>query len=94
MTAGFDSSRNRLIWVTRQSTRLCDCSSNHAVEGVTVDHELVTSGPYRYVRHPIYGSFPAIAVGSALTAVGQQKHARSGATTSGFAESALRLWRG
>lgn len=37
-----------------------------SVEGVTVDHELVTSGPYRLVRHPVYGSFTAIAVGLSL----------------------------
>lgn len=30
ITAGFDSSRNRLTCVTRQSTRRCDCCSNHA----------------------------------------------------------------
>lgn len=37
------------------------------VNGVTVDHELIVHGPYRYVRHPIYGSFAAVAVGTALT---------------------------
>lgn len=37
-----------------------------SVDGVTVDHELVTSGPYRYVRHPVYGSFTAIAAGVSL----------------------------
>jgi len=37
-----------------------------SVDGLTVDHELVTSGPYRYVRHPVYTSFTAIAVGSGL----------------------------
>lgn len=37
-----------------------------SVEGLTVDHELVTSGPYRYVRHPVYASFTAIAAGTSL----------------------------
>lgn len=37
-----------------------------SVDGVTVDHELVTSGPYRSVRHPVYTSFTAIAVGTGL----------------------------
>lgn len=36
------------------------------VTGLAVDHELITHGPYRYVRHPIYSSFAAIAVGTAL----------------------------
>jgi protein-S-isoprenylcysteine O-methyltransferase Ste14 len=37
-----------------------------AVDGLAVDHELITHGPYRYARHPVYGSFTAIAVGTAL----------------------------
>ena len=37
-----------------------------SVDGLTVDHQLVTSGPYRYVRHPVYASFAAIAVGTGL----------------------------
>jgi protein-S-isoprenylcysteine O-methyltransferase Ste14 len=37
------------------------------VNGLTVDHELIVHGPYRYVRHPIYSSFAAVAVGTALT---------------------------
>ena len=37
-----------------------------AVSGVTVDHQLVSDGPYRYVRHPIYTALIAIAVGSTL----------------------------
>ncbi len=37
-----------------------------SVDGLAVDHELVTSGPYRYVRHPVYGSFTAIAAGVSL----------------------------
>jgi protein-S-isoprenylcysteine O-methyltransferase Ste14 len=35
-------------------------------DGVTEDHEVVDSGPYRYVRHPVYGSFTAISVGLGL----------------------------
>jgi protein-S-isoprenylcysteine O-methyltransferase Ste14 len=35
-------------------------------DGVTDDHEIVDRGPYRYVRHPVYGSFTAIAVGLGL----------------------------
>ncbi|HEX6234773.1 MAG TPA: isoprenylcysteine carboxylmethyltransferase family protein [Jiangellaceae bacterium] len=37
-----------------------------SVDGLTVDHELVTSGPYRFVRHPVYISFTAIAMGTGL----------------------------
>ena len=37
-----------------------------AVSGVTVDHQLVSDGPYRYVRHPIYTALIAIAVGTTL----------------------------
>jgi protein-S-isoprenylcysteine O-methyltransferase Ste14 len=32
------------------------------------DHELVTGGPYRYVRHPIYSAILAMFLGSALAA--------------------------
>ena len=37
-----------------------------AFSGVTVDHALVSDGPYRYVRHPIYTALIAIAVGTTL----------------------------
>lgn len=37
-----------------------------AVSGVTLDHRLVSDGPYRYVRHPIYTAVIAIAVGTTL----------------------------
>jgi protein-S-isoprenylcysteine O-methyltransferase Ste14 len=37
-----------------------------AVNGLSVDHELIMHGPYHHVRHPVYGSFTAIAVGTAL----------------------------
>jgi protein-S-isoprenylcysteine O-methyltransferase Ste14 len=37
-----------------------------SVEGLTVDHQLVTSGPYRHVRHPVYASFSAVALGTSL----------------------------
>jgi protein-S-isoprenylcysteine O-methyltransferase Ste14 len=36
-----------LVWTARVLGRYM------SVEGVTVDHELVSSGPYRYVRHPV-----------------------------------------
>jgi protein-S-isoprenylcysteine O-methyltransferase Ste14 len=32
---------------------------------VTSDHTLVTSGPYRYVRHPSYASFVLLSLGIA-----------------------------
>jgi protein-S-isoprenylcysteine O-methyltransferase Ste14 len=35
-------------------------------DGVIEDHEVVDSGPYRQVRHPVYGSFTAIAAGLGL----------------------------
>lgn len=37
-----------------------------AVSGTTVGHHLVTAGPYRWVRHPIYTAIVAIAGGTAL----------------------------
>jgi protein-S-isoprenylcysteine O-methyltransferase Ste14 len=37
-----------------------------AVSGVTMDHQLVSDGPYRYVRHPIYTAMIAVAVGTTL----------------------------
>lgn len=37
-----------------------------AVDGLAEDHELVTHGPYRFLRHPVYASFAAIAIGAAL----------------------------
>lgn len=37
-----------------------------AVDGLAADHELVTHGPYRYLRHPVYVSFAGIATGTAL----------------------------
>ena len=36
------------------------------VSGVTEDHQLVSSGPYRYVRHPVYTAIIANALGTAL----------------------------
>jgi protein-S-isoprenylcysteine O-methyltransferase Ste14 len=35
-------------------------------DGVMEEHELVASGPYRYVRHPVYGSFTISAAGLGL----------------------------
>jgi protein-S-isoprenylcysteine O-methyltransferase Ste14 len=49
-----------LLWASRVLGKYM------AVNGVTVDHELVTRGPYRYVRHPVYGSFAVISVGTTL----------------------------
>ena len=37
-----------------------------AVGGVTVDHQLVSNGPYRYMRHPIYTALSATAAGTTL----------------------------
>jgi len=37
-----------------------------AVSGVTVEHQLVSGGPYRYVRHPMYTAMIAIALGTAF----------------------------
>ncbi|HSJ21359.1 MAG TPA: isoprenylcysteine carboxylmethyltransferase family protein [Nocardioidaceae bacterium] len=37
-----------------------------AVSGVTVDHQLVSDGPYRFVRHPVYTAIIAVAVGTTL----------------------------
>lgn len=49
-----------LVWAARDLGRYL------AVDGTTEDHELVASGPYRYVRHPVYSSFTAIAAGLGL----------------------------
>lgn len=49
-----------VVWASRVLGR------HLAVNGLAVDHELIVRGPYRYVRHPVYGSFTAIAVGVAL----------------------------
>ncbi len=37
-----------------------------AFGGVAVDHRLVTDGPYRYVRHPVYTAVISIGVGTTL----------------------------
>lgn len=49
-----------LVWAASVLRRYMD------VDGVTEDHELVASGPYRHVRHPVSGSFTAIAAGLGL----------------------------
>jgi protein-S-isoprenylcysteine O-methyltransferase Ste14 len=49
-----------LLWASRVMGR------HLAIDGLAEDHELVTHGPYRYVRHPVYVSFAALAVGTAL----------------------------
>jgi protein-S-isoprenylcysteine O-methyltransferase len=54
-----------LVWARKHLGR--NCSQTVAVkEG----HELVTSGPYRYVRHPMYAGGLLAAIGSAITAGG------------------------
>ena len=37
-----------------------------AFSGVALDHQLVSDGPYRYIRHPVYTSLIAVAVGTTL----------------------------
>jgi protein-S-isoprenylcysteine O-methyltransferase Ste14 len=49
-----------LVWAARVLGRYL------SVDGATEDHELVESGPYRYVRHPVYGSFTATTAGLGL----------------------------
>jgi protein-S-isoprenylcysteine O-methyltransferase Ste14 len=34
--------------------------------GLSADHELITSGPYRFVRHPIYTSMLGVLLGTGL----------------------------
>jgi protein-S-isoprenylcysteine O-methyltransferase Ste14 len=34
--------------------------------GLSADHELVTSGPYRFVRHPIYASMLCVFIGTGI----------------------------
>lgn len=49
-----------LLWSSRVMGR------HLAIVGLAEDHELVTVGPYRYVRHPVYASLAALAGGNAL----------------------------
>lgn len=42
------------------------------VAAVKADHELVTGGPYRWVRHPIYSGLALALVGTAI-AIGQSR---------------------
>ena len=49
-----------LVWAARILGHYMD------VEGVTEEHELVDSGPYRHVRHPVYSAFTGIAIGLCL----------------------------
>lgn len=49
-----------LLWSSRVMGR------HLAVDGLAEGHELVTDGPYRYARHPVYASFVAISIGTAL----------------------------
>jgi protein-S-isoprenylcysteine O-methyltransferase Ste14 len=49
-----------LLWASRVMGR------HLAIDGLAEDHELVTHGPYRYIRHPVYAAFAATAIGTAL----------------------------
>jgi protein-S-isoprenylcysteine O-methyltransferase Ste14 len=49
-----------LLWSSRVMGR------HLAIDGLAEDHELVSRGPYRYLRHPVYASLGAIAIGTAL----------------------------
>ena len=53
---------------------------------IKADHQLVTSGPYRLIRHPIYTAILALAGGTAM--VSAQLHAALG-----FAVFAFVYWR-
>jgi protein-S-isoprenylcysteine O-methyltransferase Ste14 len=53
---------------------------------IKVDHELVQSGPYRWIRHPIYTALLAMYAGTAL--VSGEWHALLG-----FALAAFAYWR-
>jgi len=50
---------------------------------IKVDHELVKSGPYRFVRHPIYTALLAMYAGTALAS--GEWHALLGFTLAAFA---------
>jgi protein-S-isoprenylcysteine O-methyltransferase Ste14 len=54
-----------LVWGRRQLGR--NWSQTGAVKK---DHELVTSGPYRFVRHPMYAGGLLACIGSAIVAGG------------------------
>lgn len=49
-----------LVWASRAMGHFT------GIDGVAEGQELVTSGPYRYVRHPIYSCFTVIVIGLAL----------------------------
>ena len=51
------------VWARRHLGRNWSGTPN-----IKVDHELVTSGPYRFVRHPIYTGWLLAIIGSALVA--------------------------
>lgn len=50
---------------------------------IKTDHQLVRSGPYRMVRHPIYTAILSLAAGTAV--VSGQGHAMLGVATFAFA---------
>lgn len=53
---------------------------------IKIDHELIRSGPYRFVRHPIYTAWLGMFAGTALAS--GQMHALLG-----FAMAAFAYWR-
>jgi protein-S-isoprenylcysteine O-methyltransferase Ste14 len=50
---------------------------------IKVDHRLIRSGPYRFVRHPIYTAMLGMFAGTAV--VSGQLHAALGLAMAGFA---------
>ena len=50
---------------------------------IKVDHRLIRSGPYRFVRHPIYTAMLGMFAGTAV--VSGQLHAAAGLAMAGFA---------
>jgi protein-S-isoprenylcysteine O-methyltransferase Ste14 len=54
-----------LVWA-----RQCLGKNWSQTVAVKIDHELVTSGPYRYVRHPMYSGGLVAVIGSAIVSGG------------------------
>ena len=46
------------------------------VAAIKADHELVTGGPYRWVRHPIYSGLALALVGTAIAMASRGEHSR------------------
>ena len=53
-----------LVAITARRTLAANWSSQVALKK---NHELITTGPYRYVRHPIYTGMLLMFIGTALT---------------------------